>query len=90
MRTQGADQITETWYNMADQFEWLFRGSFASVVTLDGDNGTGHWPCVETGAYAKRGGNNPQPGYDRRYLYFWLPSHAMPGHAVSLGKEIPL
>lgn len=110
MRTQGADQITENWYNMTDQFEWLFRGSFAGVVILDGDNGTGHWPCVETDAYAKRDGNNPQPGYDnravyedtyirrdvqwffsrRRYLYLWLSSQALPGHAVSLGKEIPL
>ena len=69
MRTQGADRITENWSNMTAQFAWLFRGSFAGVVTLDGDEGSGHWPCVETGAYAKRDSNNAQPGYDNRAVY---------------------
>ena len=69
MQTQGADRITETWYTMTGQFDWLFRGSFAGVVTLDGAKGTGRWPCVETGAYIKGNGSNPQPGYDNRAVY---------------------
>ena len=65
---QGADRITDIWYKMTMSAEWMFRGSFAGVVTLDGSTGHGRWPCIETGNLGVKA-NGPPPGYDNRAIY---------------------
>lgn len=61
--------IVETWYTMTGHFDWLFCRSFAGVVPLNGDSGTGRWPCVTSGSYLKRDGIDSQPGSDNRAVY---------------------
>ena len=68
MSVRGADQIIETWWQMTISSEWMFRGSFAGVVTIDGTTGTGRWPCIETGNLAAIP-DGPPPGYDNRAIY---------------------
>jgi ketosteroid isomerase-like protein len=41
MRTASAAQIVATWQHMFTGTQWLFRGSFAGVLQVDGDTATG-------------------------------------------------
>ena len=50
MRIEGAQEISATWSRMIEGTKWLFRGTFAGVVSVDGDVATGRWPCIETGS----------------------------------------
>lgn len=68
LSVQGVDQIEDTWWKMTMALEWMFRGSFAGVVTLDGMTGRGRWPCIETGNSAATA-DGPGPGYDNRAIY---------------------
>lgn len=68
MRVEGARTIAETWTRMVASTIWLFRGSFAGVVSIDGDRARGRWPCVETGTFAATG-EAPARGYDSRAIY---------------------
>jgi ketosteroid isomerase-like protein len=68
MHAQGRDTIVKTWTGMVAGTEWLFRGSFAGVINVDGDQAAGRWPCVETGTFKARGGE-PAKGYDNRAIY---------------------
>ncbi len=102
MRVEGADRITTTWREMIGHTEWLFRGSFAGVVEIDGDRATGRWPCVETGTFKDGKGYDNRAIYEdiyvrsdgrwllqhRRYLYLWLSSEKLPGAPVPLGPEL--
>jgi ketosteroid isomerase-like protein len=102
MRIGGAEAILSTWRGMIDGTRWLFRGSFAGVVTLDGDRGVGRWPCIETGVFADGESYDNRALYEdiyvreegrwlfghRRYLYLWLSSETLRGAAVRLGEEI--
>ena len=63
MCVQGIDTIRETWKGMLESTVWLFRGSFAGVVEIDGDTATGRWPCIETGSFKEEG------KYDNYALY---------------------
>lgn len=102
MRTEGADAILATWQQMLGGTRWLFRGSFAGVVTIRGDHGTGRWPCIETGTFADGRDYDNRALYEdiyvrsggrwlfrqRRYLYLWLSGERLPGGPVPLGFEI--
>ncbi len=68
MRVEGAPTIVETWKGMIAHTTWLFRGSFAGVVTLEGNRARGRWPCVETGTFAATA-DTPERGYDNRAIY---------------------
>ena len=68
LRVEGAATIVETWQGMVAGTVWLFRGSFAGVVTLEGDRARGRWPCVETGTFAATDAG-PERGYDNRAIY---------------------
>ena len=68
MRAEGRDKIVETWTGMVAGTDWLFRGSFAGVINVDGDGATGRWPCVETGTF-KAANGKPARGYDNRAMY---------------------
>ena len=48
--------------------DWMFRGSFAGVVTIDGDKAAGRWPCIETGNIGTTP-DGPPPWYDNRAIY---------------------
>lgn len=102
LRVDGVDRITSTWKQMVDNMEWLFRGSFAGVVTVTGDRATGRWPCVETGTMKDGRGYDNRALYEdeykridgrwlfayRKYLYLWLSQEKLPGAPVALGPEI--
>ena len=102
MRVAGAEAIASTWERMIDGTRWLFRGSFAGIVSVDGALGTGRWPCIETGTLADGQGYDNRAIYEdvyarldgrwlfrhRRYLYLWLSSEPLPGSAVSLADEL--
>jgi SnoaL-like domain len=76
--------------------QWLFRGSFVGVVSIDGDSATGRWPCIETGTFADGIGYDNRAFYEdkyiridrhwyfkqRRYVYLWLSSEKLPGNAI--------
>lgn len=64
----GRGEIVETWRRMVAGTVWLFRGSFAGVVTLNGAYARGRWPCVETGTFAKTDARDAT-GYDNRAIY---------------------
>ena len=68
MRVSGVDAIAETWQRMLAALAWLFRGSFAGVLSVDGDRATGRWPCIETGMFAPRNDGKPL-GYDNRAVF---------------------
>ena len=68
MRVEGRERIVENWTEMVGGTEWLFRGSFAGVINVDGDSATGRWPCIETGTF-KAQGDAPAKGYDNRAMY---------------------
>ncbi len=68
MRVEGVDAIVETWQRMVASTVWLFRGSFAGVVTVEDGRARGRWPCVETGTFVQRGPDAPT-GYDNRAIY---------------------
>jgi ketosteroid isomerase-like protein len=98
MRTEGAAAIVATWQHMLGGTQWLFRGSFAGVLQVDGDTATGRWPCVETGTFANGKGYDNRAIYEdhyrrepdgwrflhRRYVYLWLSSEPLPGAPVAL------
>lgn len=93
MRVEGASAIVETWQSMIGATTWLFRGSFAGVVDIDGDTATGRWPCIETGEFkADRDYDNRAVYEDtyvrtpdgwrfkrRFYRYIWLSREDLPG-----------
>ena len=68
LHVEGADEIVSTWSKMLFGSEWMFRGSFAGVVTVDGAAGAGRWPCIETGTLILPDATSPQ-GYDNRAVY---------------------
>ena len=68
MRAVGRVTIVETWRRMVAATSWLFRGSFAGVLRIDGERATGRWPCIETGVFAATASAEAQ-GYDNRSLY---------------------
>lgn len=68
MHVEGAGAILETWQLMVASTVWLFRGSFAGVVTIEDDHARGRWPCVETGTFAATA-EAPARGYDNRAIY---------------------
>jgi ketosteroid isomerase-like protein len=96
MRVSGAQAIVEKWRAMIDGTQWLFRGSFAGVITTDGDTATGRWPCIETGTFANAMGYDNRALYEddyvrrgeqwlfkqRRYVYLWLSTEKLPGGSV--------
>jgi ketosteroid isomerase-like protein len=98
MRTVGANEIVATWQQMLLGTKWLFRGSFIGVLEIDGDVATGRWPCVETGTFADGKGYDNRAIYEdiyvrrigrwwfkeRRYVYLWLSSEALPGAPIPL------
>jgi len=98
MRTEGAAAIVRTWQHMLGGTQWLFRGSFAGVLQVDGDRASGRWPCVETGTFADGKGYDNRAIYEdqyrrdavgwrflrRRYVYLWLSSEPLPGAPVAL------
>ena len=102
MRVEGAERILRTWEGMIAGTRWLFRGSFAGVVTIQGDQGVGRWPCIETGVFADGESYDNRALYEdvyvreqgrwlfahRKYLYLWLSSEDLRGDAVRLGEEI--
>jgi ketosteroid isomerase-like protein len=98
MHTSGATQIVATWQQMLGGTQWLFRGSFAGVLQVDGDTATGRWPCIETGSFADGKGYDNRAIYEdryvrlgerwlfqqRRYVYLWLSSDPVAGAPVAL------
>jgi ketosteroid isomerase-like protein len=96
MHVQGAQAIVEKWAGMLEGTQWLFRGSFAGVVSVDGDTATGRWPCIETGTFANGIGYDNRAFYEdqyvrsegqwyfmqRRYIYLWLSSESLPGKPI--------
>lgn len=68
MRVDGGDRIVATWLSMLGALDWFFRGSFAGVVSVEGDRATGRWPCVETGRFGPAS-DRPGQGYDNRSIY---------------------
>jgi ketosteroid isomerase-like protein len=102
LTVRGADAVTATWAQMLGAMTWLFRGSFAGVLVVDGDGAQGRWPCVETGTFSDGRGYDNRAVYEdryerrdgrwlfahRRYLYLWLSQEPLPGAPVALGAEI--
>jgi ketosteroid isomerase-like protein len=98
MTTGGAAQIVATWQQMLGGTKWLFRGSFAGVLQVNGDAATGRWPCIETGTFADGKGYDNRAIYEdryvrrgerwlfqhRRYVYLWLSSEPVPGAPIAL------
>jgi ketosteroid isomerase-like protein len=98
MRVSRAAAIIDTWQHMLGGTQWLFRGSFAGVTAISGDNATGRWPCIETGVFADGKGYDNRAYYDdeyvcrngkwlfakRRYVYLWLSSEKIAGQAFQL------
>lgn len=98
MRTEGAAQIVATWQQMLGGTKWLFRGSFAGVLQVSGDEASGRWPCIETGTFADGKGYDNRAIYEdryvrqddrwlfqhRRYVYLWLSSDTVPGAPIAL------
>jgi ketosteroid isomerase-like protein len=98
MKTIGAMQIVATWQQMLAGTKWLFRGSFAGVLRVDGDTASGRWPCIETGTFVDGKGYDNRALYEdryvrrqgqwlflhRRYVYLWLSSEPLPGAPVAL------
>jgi ketosteroid isomerase-like protein len=96
MRVSGARAIVEKWREMIDGTQWLFRGSFAGVIALDGEVATGRWPCVETGTFSDNTGYDNRALYEdkyvrregrwlfkqRRYVYLWLSRENLPGRYI--------
>lgn len=74
-------RIVEAWYTMTGHFDWLFCRSFAGVVPLNGDSGTGRWPCVTSGSYLRRDG--------RLTAWFRQPRRVR-GHANEAGWALAL
>lgn len=69
MRAEGRGTIIGAWKDMVAGTVWLFRGSFAGVVTIEGENeARGRWPCVETGTFAGTQSAGSR-GYDNRAIY---------------------
>jgi ketosteroid isomerase-like protein len=101
MRTEGAKRIVATWQQLLGGTQWLFRGSFAGVLHVEGDTATGRWPCVETGTFADGKGYDNRAIYEdryvreqgqwrfqhRRYVYLWLSSDPLPGAPVALAPD---
>jgi ketosteroid isomerase-like protein len=97
MRVGGAAAIVDTWQHMLGGTKWLFRGSFAGVISIDGSTATGRWPCIETGTFSDGKGYDNRAYYDdayvcrdgrwlfakRRYVYLWLSSEKTGGQAIS-------
>jgi len=77
LRVEGREAITEIWSGQLGKVEWLFRGSFAGVVEIDGESGTGRWPCMETGAWTDGRGYDNRSYYEDRY-------RRVAGHCCSL------
>jgi ketosteroid isomerase-like protein len=104
MKVQGKENIVSTWLRMIAGTRWLFRGSFAGVVTLDGDRASGRWPCIETGVFADGQGYDNRSIYEdeyvrrqgqwlflhRRYRYLWLSSQPLPGGPIKLHENVGL
>lgn len=67
LHVEGADKIVSTWSTMLFSSEWMFRGSFTGIITLNGDQATGRWPCIETGTLLDA--NKAPQGYDNRAVY---------------------
>ena len=67
LHVEGADKIVSTWSTMLFDSEWMFRGSFAGIVSIDGDTATGRWPSIETGTLLDD--NKCPQGYDNRAVY---------------------
>ena len=55
MRAVGIEDIRRTWTAMLEQTVWLFRGSYAGVIDVDGDVARGRWPCTEVGSFKAEG-----------------------------------
>jgi ketosteroid isomerase-like protein len=98
MTTEGAAQIVATWQQMLGGTRWLFCGSFAGVLQVNGDAATGRWSYIETGTSADgKGYDNRAICEDqyarqgdrwlfrhRRYVYLWLSSEPVPGAPIAL------
>ena len=101
MQVQGKDNIVHTWTQMIAGTQWLFRGSFAGFVNLDGERASGRWPCIETGVFADGQGYDNRSTYEdeyvrrqgrwlfhhRRYRYLWLSSQPLPGGPIKLHDD---
>jgi ketosteroid isomerase-like protein len=102
MRVQGALAIIDTWQHMLGGTKWLFRGSFAGVMAIDGNTATGRWPCIETGTFSDGKGYDNRAYYDdeyvcrdgrwlfakRRYVYLWLSSEKIAGQAIAHSTDL--
>lgn len=96
MHVEGKSVIVETWTQMIAGTQWLFRGSFEGVLSVDGDSATGNWPCVERGVFADGTGYDNLAQYEdtyvrengkwkfksRKYVYFWLSSEPISGGPI--------
>jgi ketosteroid isomerase-like protein len=97
LHVEGAANIVKTWQQMLGGTQWLFRGSFAGVVDVQGDRASGRWPCIETGTFVDGKGYDNRAMYQdsyalrqgawlfqsRKYIYFWLSNEKLPGSAQS-------
>ncbi len=95
LHVEGSENIVKTWQNMLGGTQWLFRGSFAGVVEVQGDRASGRWPCIETGTFVGGKGYDNRAMYEdtyvsldgvwlfqrRKYIYFWLSNEKLPGSA---------
>lgn len=93
LAVSGASTIAETWSQALAGTEWLFRGSFAGVTVINGDEATGRWPCVETVTFKNGRGYDNRAFYSdayvrrdgrwlflrRHYNYLWLSDEKLPG-----------
>jgi ketosteroid isomerase-like protein len=98
MKVSGAWTIAEHWGQKMAGTKWLFRGSFAGVVELDGDTATGRWPCVETGQFMDGTDYDNRALYldsyikqgdrwlfqSRLYRYMWLSRDKLPGTGLHM------
>ncbi len=96
LRVEGRTAIVALWSRQLGKVEWLFRGSFMGVVSVEGDEATGRWPCVETGAWTDGRGYDNRSYYEdsyrrmdgrwliarRRYVYLWLNEATVGGAPV--------
>ncbi|MGL6290498.1 MAG: nuclear transport factor 2 family protein [Silanimonas sp.] len=100
MRVEGAATIADTWLGMVKATQWLFRGSFTGVVSIEDDTATGRWPCAETGVFADGTPYDNRSIYrdtyvkrdgrwlilSRHYTYLWLSGERLPGAPVVLDE----
>ena len=69
MHVQGAKNVVSKWLEMQAANQWMFRGTFAGVVSVDGSTAIGRWPCIETGTLLVGPDKKTQQGYDNRSVY---------------------